>query len=76
MHMVSSMIEIPWAIFNPFRCATKVKRSDLCHRESDDFSKEAVDRVEKLTIDTIVYINPKVTSVSPRHLRADTSCLT
>ena len=50
--------------------------SDAGHLESVDFSNEAADSVVRLTIDTIVYMKPKVTSVSTRHLRADTSYLT
>ena len=76
MHSVSRIIKIPCATFNIFRCFTKMKSSDAGHLESVDFSNEAADRVVRLTIDTIVYMKPKVTSVSPRHLRADTSCLT
>ena len=73
---VKIMRVMPWPTFIRLSSLTKEKREATGQSESDDFSNDVVDSVERLTIPTIVYKNAKVTSVSPRHFSAATSYFT
>ena len=68
---------MPWPTFIRLSSLTKEKREATDQSESsDDFANDVVDRVDRLTIATMVYKKAKVTSVSPRHLSAATSYFT